>query len=149
MADRLNSRRDLLKAGTTAATLALLTVPVMLLPKEAEAATDPVFAAIAEHEHLRSLHASAFDAAAEAERAHGPDSPQTMAAERLRDALSDREMEGLEQVMRTVPTTSAGMLAWLDHLAGPAGFEGMVPREEDMEAIFGTMRAFVAKTGGA
>ncbi|WP_156026364.1 hypothetical protein [Xanthobacter sp. 91] len=48
-----------------------------------------------------------------------------------------------------MPLTSAGMLAWLDHISGPAGFDGIAPRDDDMAAIFGTMRAFVVATGGA
>ena len=83
---------------------------------------DPIFAVIADHQRCRAEHEAAFDAAGEVELAHRADGLHAAEAGALRDATSDREMEALEQVLCTVPVTSAGMLAWLDHIAGPAGF---------------------------
>lgn len=110
---------------------------------------DPIFAVIADHQRCRAEHEAAFDAAGEAELEDRTDGPFAAEAGAKRDATSEREMEALEQVLRTVPVTSAGMLAWLDHISGPAGFDGMLPREGDVAAIFGTMRAFVMANGGA
>lgn len=109
---------------------------------------DPIFAAIAEHERRRAEHEAAFDAAGEAELADCPDCPLAAKAGALRDAASEREVEALEQVLHSVPLTSAGMLAWLDHIGGPAGFDGIAPRDADVAAIFGTMRAFVVRSEG-
>lgn len=107
---------------------------------------DPIFAAIAEHQRRRPEHEAAFDAAGEAELSDCPDGPLAEEACALRDAASEREVEALEQVLRTVPVTTAGMLAWLDHIGGPAGFDGIAPRDDDMAAIFSTMRAFVVRS---
>lgn len=50
-------------------------------------------------------------------------------------------------MLHTVPLTTAGMLAWLDHISGPAGFDGIAPRDADLAAIFGTMRDFIVRSG--
>lgn len=110
---------------------------------------DPIFAAIAEHQRRRAEHEAAFDAAGEAELSGFPDDPLAAEAGARRDAASEREVEALEQVLRAVPLTTAGMLAWLDQISGPAGFDGIAPRDADVAAIFGTVRAFVAANGGA
>lgn len=109
---------------------------------------DPIFAAIAEHQRRRAEHEAAFDAAGEAELADCPDGPLAEEAGARRDAASEREVEALHQVLHTVPLTTAGMLAWLDHISGPSGFDGITPRDDDMAAIFGTMRAFVVRSEG-
>lgn len=109
---------------------------------------DPIFAAIAEHQQRRAEHEAAFDVAGEAEMADRADGPLAAQAGALRDAASEREVEALEQVLHTVPLTAAGMLAWLDHISGPAGFDGIAPRDADVAAIFGTMRAFVVGSEG-
>jgi hypothetical protein len=78
----------------------------------AQAADDPVFAAIERHRQA----AQAWRTASAAASADGYD----RAAEAARDAAYDRAGDAFENWVTTQPTTMAGVLATLDYAASPS-----------------------------
>lgn len=53
-----------------------------------------------------------------------------------------QEGDALRRFLATVPTTSTGLLAYLDHLGSPMGFGEDGPSDGEVPAIFKTIRAF-------
>ena len=93
-------------------------------PAFAHSAPDPVFAAIAEHARLWQ----SVEAACRLEKGV--------------EEASDQEGKALHRLLATVPTTPAGLLAYLDHLASPMGFGEEGPSDQEFPAILATVRAF-------
>lgn len=82
-------------------------------------ASDPVFAAITAHTRCwREMASDGYEAAGQSEVAL------------------------LDKLLATVPTTRAGLIAWLDHLETGMGFAGGHPSEAEFSAILRTVRAF-------
>ena len=64
------------------------------------------------------------------------------------DELVERQISALHAVLDTVPTTDAGMLAYLDHLASEPGFSKCLASEAEFDAICATFRRFIAARAG-
>lgn len=89
-------------------------------------AADPIFDLIAVH---RELYDVSYEWPDEDEAGY------TAAAERC--------MTAMHTFVRTVPTTDAGMIAYLDHLESFKVFGGNEPNADDICAISETVRQFV------
>jgi hypothetical protein len=99
--------------GTISRRQALASIPAVAMTTamashDAQAADDPVFAAIERHrEALRALSTAQDDANAVFD----------WTAEAARDAAYDRANDALIDWLKTAPTTMAGVLATLDYAA--------------------------------
>lgn len=132
-----SSRRAFLKAGAALGTVAALAIPVAVLPKAEAAEADPVFAALEAVRSARSERARLYRKVEAEHRAGGV------------SALTDAEVmaacsaytAALRRAVRTVPTTAAGMQAWLAIMWAPGTWEGAIP-EEEVRPILATVRAY-------
>lgn len=132
-----SSRRAFLKAGAALGTVAALAVPVAVLPKAEAAEGDPVFAplaAVASARKERSRLYRKMDAEHRAGSISAVTDAEVMTACSAYSAA-------LRRAVRTVPTTAAGMQAWLALVWAPSTWEGAIPSEE-MRPMLATVRAY-------
>ncbi|MDI4655534.1 hypothetical protein [Xanthobacter autotrophicus] len=142
MSEPSPTRRALLK-GAAITGAALLTMPGAGSTLE----PDPVFAAIAAHQEVIAGLKVALDRFTIHELAGGKyDAPEIEAAV---GAAHDRDFAGLWGVIDTVPTTAAGVAAYIDHLTGKDCFGGVMIEEAEFQGIMTTLRAFAAKGAAA
>ncbi len=132
-----SSRRAFLKATGALGTVAALAVPVAVLPKAEAAGTDPVFAAVDAVQRARQERARLYRKA-DAEHLAGGISGETDDAVM---AACSAYSAALRRAVRTVPTTAAGMQAWLTLVWAPGTWEGAIPSEE-MRPMLATVRAY-------
>lgn len=132
-----SSRRAFLKAGAALGTVAALAVPVAVLPKAEAAGTDPVFAAVDAVQRARQERARLYRKV-DAEHMAGSISALTDAEVM---AACSSYTAALRRAVRTVPTTAAGMQAWLALVWAAGSWEGAIP-EEEVRPILATVRAY-------
>ncbi|MFG1211049.1 twin-arginine translocation signal domain-containing protein [Xanthobacter flavus] len=132
-----SSRRAFLKVGAALGTVAALAVPVAVLPKAEAAEADPVFAALEAVRSARRERARLYRKL-DAEHAAGGISALTDAEVM---AACSAYTAALRHAVRTVPTTTEGMRAWLALMWAPGTWEGAIPSEE-MRPILATVRAY-------
>jgi len=116
-ATETNTTRRAILAGAgalsvaTAANAAAIAKRIHESPKPE---ADPIFAAIEEHREARRLYHEALDEHTNAELAG--DDVEEAAADELVDETSDDEFEEMWNLVATVPTTVAGVLAVLQYV---------------------------------
>jgi len=135
------SRRALLKAAGAAGTVAALAVPIAVLPKAEAAPADPVFAAIANVDR-NYLALENVDRRVQACRQNAKPVCDDLLAEQ--EAIFDALQASITTVLRTVPTTRAGMLTYLNFVQSPLGWR-VEMEEEEVRLFVATVRAFVTK----
>lgn len=137
MSEHATTRRALLKATGALGTIAALAMPVAVLPKAEAAEPDPVFSAIAA---VRSAQQERdrLCRKVDAEHMAGGISAQTDAE--VMAACSFYAIV-LRRAVRTVPTTAAGMQAWLALMWAPSTWEDDI-WEEEVRPILATVRAY-------
>lgn len=132
-----SSRRAFLKAGAALGTIAALAVPVVVLPKAEAAEADPVFAALAAVRSARQERTRLYRKV-DAEHMAGGISARTDAEVM---AACSAYTAALRRAVRTVPSTEAGMQAWLALMWATGTWEGGIP-EEEVRPILATVRAY-------
>lgn len=112
-----SSRRALLKGGGALGTLAVLAVPMAVLPKAEACAIDPIFAVIAAHSTART-------------RLEGMDSSDT-----AWDATLDEEGALWEAFCACHPMTPGGLAAYAAHAAGYPDLRWLAGRDGPAQII--------------
>jgi hypothetical protein len=109
------SRRAVL-AGLAAA-------PALAAPAFALGGPDPIFAAIERHKALYAAFCRALTGMGECEKRSGfADSPELDEWHRRESEACDAEMAAHDEMLATVPTTLAGLLALLRYVEQESGF---------------------------
>lgn len=109
---------------------------------------DPVYVAMdAIRSNLLALDDN--EARLEAAYARSGESPPVEALRQERAAIIAVWQASAIAFLKTVPTTKAGMLAYLDFLDTPTGWKGCDFQPGEVEAIRATFRAYVQREGGA
>lgn len=120
-APSLPSRRSFLGTAV-AAGAALAAGPAVAIASTA----DPIFGLIAEHHRLWD----SFNAGLDAEQ------------ERI---ASDAEAACLNKILATVPQSTAGMLAWIEHMETDLGFGASHVDEDKFVLMLATLKSFVMR----
>lgn len=129
------NRRSFLGAAATVAIVAPTGLPTA-------SEVDPVFAAIERHKPLHAAHRAAADLSDEMATRYGFESPEEAGAYASQCTACDAEVEALREVVETVPTTMAGLAAYVEHIGGDLGFHRIGAHGEDFVALIATLRTF-------
>ncbi|QFR34715.1 hypothetical protein [Ancylobacter sp. TS-1] len=113
----------------------------------AAADPDPVFAAIEAHHRLWQAHDDACTRHGEVERQHGAGSTAATRAREKAARACDEDIVARDAVIATAPASRAGMLAYLDFIASPQGFQADAMGGEHIAAILRCVRAFAERCG--
>ncbi|MBB3770993.1 hypothetical protein FHS55_001588 [Angulomicrobium tetraedrale] len=139
-----HTRRSFLSAVAAAAAIpATAAAAVCIIPSGMD--TDPVFAAIERHKLANRHHGDACDTTDTMVETFGPVSPEAEEAHALQDEACTADLAALRVVLETVPATASGMVAYLDHIASPLGFEHSMADGEDFAALLATVRQFAER----
>lgn len=108
---------------------------------------DPIYAALATQREKWLAHGAAIDVTTLAEKTYGFGSPEAKAAHALQADPCHADSDGRCGILSVVPTTAAGMLAYLDFVESPEGFGDTYMSDEEVTSLMKTVRRFVATQG--
>jgi hypothetical protein len=110
---------------------------------------DPIYAALAEQRKRWEYHGECIGVTDEADMTYGFNSSQSKAAEAIQIVAGDADFEGRFSVLSVVPTTLAGMFAYLSYVESREGFGEMDIDADTTASLVATVRRFLISTGGA